>query len=162
MRAIGIVLSIFLLIICFNGCSKDEDAVAELEQDALESQTTDYLDETPAEETASPMEEVPETPETAMTPETAPVEEPIEMPSQPEGEGYTIQVAAGTNPAYARYLAGIFMDRGYEAFVTEAIIDGETFYRIRVGNYATLTEARNAGTEIQDKFSTDFWIDNNI
>jgi len=157
-----LLMAIFCLIIGMTGCSKDDDEVAELEQEVLDQQGTDYLTDT----TDAAGEEAVaagDSDEYAKTPEAAPEEEmPEPMPSRPAGDGYTVQVAAGTNSVYAREMVNLFLERGYEAFVTEVLIEGETFYRIRIGNYETLTEAKNAALELQDKYSLSFWIDNNI
>jgi cell division septation protein DedD len=153
------ILAIFLLLSV--GCSKDNDQVSELEQEVLNDQGEDYLaeDETMAEDTMPEAE--PE--EYAMTPETAPEEETTEdydIPEPPPGEGYTVQVAAGHNFDYARFMVDKFITRGYEAYLQDADVEGETYYRIRIGNYATVTEARTVGEDIQDKYSLDYWIDN--
>jgi cell division septation protein DedD len=76
--------------------------------------------------------------------------------------GFTVQVGAGTNEMNANYLAEKFIDRGYEAFVTQVYIDDVLHYRVRVGNYDTFDEATRIGHELADKYSVDFWVDNNI
>ncbi|MBN2226620.1 MAG: SPOR domain-containing protein [candidate division Zixibacteria bacterium] len=157
------LLAMVCLIIGMTGCSKDSDEVAELEQEVLDQQGTDYLADSSSDAGGEGVAVAGETDEYAMTPEAAPEEDrPAPMPSRPAGSGYTVQVAAGTNPVYAREQVNLFLDRGYEAYVTEIQVEGETFYRIRIGNYETLTEARAMAMELHDKFSVSFWIDQNI
>ncbi|UCD16533.1 MAG: SPOR domain-containing protein [Candidatus Zixiibacteriota bacterium] len=157
-----VIFGAFVIIGNF-GCSKDKDEIAELEQEVLEEQSADYLPDTVSAEAPAEQAGTESTEEYTMTPEVVPEEEEqVPTPPRPSGEGYTVQVAAGTNPTYAHDLADRFIMRGYEAFVTEAVIDGQTFYRIRIGDFETVTEAKNFGAELRDKYSTDFWIDNNI
>lgn len=160
MKPVKFVMAVLALSLFMAGCSKDKDQVSELEQEVLEQQSEDILtEETQAEDSV----QIPEgAEEYTMTPEAAPVEETEEYDyDEPAAGGYTIQVAAGTNQTYARYMADKFVTRGYDAFVTKTIYEGETFYRIRIGAYETLTEARNIAKELQDKYSVNFWIDNN-
>ncbi len=167
MKQVSIPILMLLAALCLTigmiGCSKDADEVAELEQEVLDQQGTDYLADSSAEAGGEVATAVGESDEYAMTPETTPEEdESTPMPSRPEGTGYTVQVAAGTNPVYAREQVNLFIDRGYEAYVTETLVEGETFYRIRIGNYETITEAKTVAMELHDKFSVSFWIDQNI
>ncbi len=159
MRLLKFILMVSLVSAFGFGCSKDKDKVSELEKEVIQDQSQAAETETPATqdtsaEAAQPAEEH------AMTPEAAPTEEPRKEYNQPTGEGFTVQVAAGTNYDYAHELADKFVDRGYDAYVTQATVNGEDFYRIRIGNYPTLTEAKSAGSELQDKYSVDYWVDN--
>jgi cell division septation protein DedD len=99
----------------------------------------------------------------AMTPETTPVEDQVveEMPRRPDMAGYTIQVAAGTNYDYAADLVGVYEKRGYEAFISDATVDGEAFYRVRIGVFEDIRDARALGDELKDKYSAEYWIDYN-
>nr|MBN2277070.1 SPOR domain-containing protein [candidate division Zixibacteria bacterium] len=150
----------------FYGCSKDKD-VQDLENEVMESESQDYLSDTStavATQPAVPAVKDSVKPAYAKTPETAPIEKNRVETSLPERQGigaYTVQVAAGTNPKYAKYLAETYIKRGFDAFVTEAVVNGETFYRIRVGTYDSFSQAKTAGLDLKDRYSTDFWIDNN-
>jgi len=162
MKKILIPVLLLSVLAMFFGCSKDKD-VQDLENEVMESESQDYLADTTS---AQPVETTADTSakDYAMKPETAPVEEtPAEtrMPAQSGSGSFAIQVAAGTNPEYARALAERYVERGYDAFVTETIYNGETYYRIRLGGYDTYDEAETAGLNIKDKYSADFWIDNN-
>ena len=86
---------------------------------------------------------------------------PEAMPAKPAGEGYTVQVASCENQEYARHLVSLYRQRGYEPFVETYSQDGQLYYRVRVGNVPTLTEARQLKTELEDRYSVKAWIDEN-
>jgi len=151
------LLVMFLAAMMIGGCSKDEE-VAELEQQIKGADLlTDSTTEGTTQETAEVAEEGYE-----MTPEAAPAEESAAtyMPEHPGGK-YTVQISAGGNPEWVKYMADTYIRRGYDAFITEAIIDDNTFYRLRIGSYDSFAEAEAAGLEMKDKYSVDFWIDYN-
>lgn len=152
----------FLIIFVFAfGCSKDKDQVSELEQEVIEEQGENYAAETaPAVDDSTPPKATVE--EYEMTPEASPAEEPKVELKKPAGTGYTVQIAAGTNYNYVRYLADKFVTRGYEAYITEATVNGVNFYRIRIGSYGTVSDALRAGEDLKDKYSINYWVDNSI
>lgn len=86
---------------------------------------------------------------------------PPAMPPAPLGEGYTIQVASCENQDYARHLVDLYRKRGYEPYVETYNQDGQLYYRVRVGNVATLSEAKQLKTELADKYSVAGWVDRN-
>ena len=155
-NAILILLISFLLLI--GGCNKDQE-VSDLEAEVKSAESIDYL----ADSVTEPEEAVAAEDEIAMTPEVAPEEEApsTEMPKRMETEGFTVQVASSTNVENTQLLVEKYAERGYEAFVTEAIIEGETFYRIRIGVFETYAQADELGLELKDKYSIAYWIDNN-
>ncbi|UCD94601.1 MAG: SPOR domain-containing protein [Candidatus Zixiibacteriota bacterium] len=161
MKTSFILILIVGVLAFFAGCSKDEE-VADLEREVKEAESKDYLADTGiAVEAVVPADTVaPE--QYAMTPEKAPEESAAEplMPRHLGTEGFTIQIAAGSNPEYVKYLADKYTRRGYDAFVTEAVVGDVTFYRVRIGTFETIAEAKETGLILQDKYSVDFWIDN--
>lgn len=163
MKTISIsIFILFLAVLMVGGCSKDEE-VAELEQQIKDTEAEDLLKDTLAGEEVVVEEADMAEEDYSMTPEAAPVEEkePAYMPKHTGTGQYTVQVAAGGNPEWVKYTAETYIRRGYEAFITEAIVDGETFYRLRIGSYGSFAEAKAAGMELEDKFSVDYWIDFN-
>ena len=44
------------------------------------------------------------------------------------------------------------------AFITEAYIDDELVYRLRIGNFENYSEAKAMALELEDKYSAKFWI----
>jgi cell division septation protein DedD len=53
----------------------------------------------------------------------------------------------------------VYADRGYEAFVTTITYNDQTYYRVRVGDMQSLSEATDLKAEIEDKYSTTGWVD---
>ena len=56
---------------------------------------------------------------------------------------FIVQVAAFRNKTTAEKEASKYVAKGYNGFIEEAIIDGVTWYRVRVGNFNTLEKAKN-------------------
>ena len=98
-----------------------------------------------------------------MEPGAVPEEEKEETytGSQPEGSGYTVQVASCESMTYAEHLIQIYTERGYEPYMVKANVDGETYYRVRIGIYPSLSEAQSLKSELADKYSVKAWIDYN-
>lgn len=154
MRYSIILLLIFSIAFMFGGCKKDEE-ISDLEQEVLESDAADNLTDSIAEESAVTAEE-----ELAMTPEKTPEETPSrpEMPIRMETAGFCVQVSASTSYENTYNLVELYAERGYEAYVTEAVIEGETFYRVRIGVFETVEQARQLALELSDKYSANYWI----
>jgi len=153
-KAFLISLLAFSLIL-WGGCSKDESEVDQLEQDVMDAEGQDLMPDTS--EMAAP--DTTGSAGYAMTEET----EAEDLPTYEATEfgGYTVQVAAGMDRDRANYTAEIFTERGYEPFVVRAVVGDQTFYRIRIGNFETIEEAKALAAEIKDKFSVNTWIDRN-
>jgi cell division septation protein DedD len=68
------------------------------------------------------------------------------------GDGaWSVQVNAFPVERDARRLAKRLTDRGYDAFVVTADIGGKTWYRVRVGRFATRSDAKALQEELQTK-----------
>jgi cell division septation protein DedD len=153
---VAATLLLFGLIVTA-GCSKDDD-VTELEQEMLSQ-------DAPPTEAAVDSQPVPSRPpdtvasdlDVGAIPEET-IDEP-EMPPRPVGVGYEVQVAGCEDPAYARYLIDKYRNRGYEPYVTEADVAGQKYYRVRLGVFETLSEAKRIQAELKDRYSIDTWID---
>lgn len=152
-----LLVCLFLLIPLFISCSDEKkEEAAKMEQEMMgDSQAVadsaalvDSMGNGIAEDTTFEPEAIPEETETLK-----------EMPKQPAGDGYTVQVAGCEDRAYAEYLVGKFTKRGYEPFVTTATVEGQTFYRVRIGVYESFSEAKVTQAELLDKYSLDTWID---
>ena len=155
------VFGLLLLV----GCSKDDD-VAELEKEMMEQQesegemTADTAappePSTPSEDTMTP-EQTRQQPDAGAIPEEQ--QEHMDMPERPAGSGYEVQVAGCEDPEYARYLVDKYRQRGYEPYVTEATIDGQKYYRVRLGVFQGYSEAKQVRMEVEDRYSIEAWID---
>ena len=67
---------------------------------------------------------------------------------RPESARYTVQVAAYNARAQADALRARLAGAGLEAYVTEGDAGGVTRYRVRIGTYDTMEEARQAAARI--------------
>ncbi|MFQ5500250.1 MAG: SPOR domain-containing protein, partial [Candidatus Zixiibacteriota bacterium] len=81
------------------------------------------------------------------------------MPKRPEGAGYTVQVAGCESQEYARHLIGLYTERGYEPYMTTITIEGQLFYRVRMGLFPSVAEASRLRADLNDRFSIEAWID---
>jgi len=183
MRKLALGL-IFLAVACLGGgCNKDKEKVAQLEREVTQAEFGDYLKDTTAPErpkadSTAVVAESPVTPErnpeeippenVAVSPaeseiSKAPPEVPTEVvvESSIRGGGYTVQVGAGVDRGAAQEMIEVFARRGYQPFIAEAIVEGITHYRVRIGNFQSLAEARKLGAELQEKYSVNSWIDKN-
>jgi cell division protein FtsN len=72
----------------------------------------------------------------------------VSVPSAGHGD-YTIQVSSWMNRGKAEQEAGKLSSAGMESFVEEAMVNGATWYRVRVGHYPTSQEAKEAVAHLQ-------------
>ncbi|MCP4684777.1 MAG: SPOR domain-containing protein [bacterium] len=157
MRSLKIVLLSGLVICLLAGCSEKQKDAAKLEQEMQEMEGEgDSGVETMGEE-AETSGETPVADAAAIPEEEQP--EPLSMPPAPQGDGYTVQVASCENQEYASHLVDVYFGRGYEAFVSTALIEGQTYYRVRIGNVESLAEAKELKLELADRYSIEPWID---
>lgn len=152
MRFLKYSMILVVVLLLGFGCAQKQEDAAELEQEMMNqdsvADTTQQLADTVAVESAIP--------DAAAVPD-----EPVkEMPKQPPGEGYTVQVASCTDSDYADYLVTKFTNRGYEPFVSTITIEGTTHYRVRIGMYENFSEAKTLMAELADKYTLETWIDN--
>ena len=136
------------------GCSDKQEQAQQLEQEMMEP--------VPALDTTADTMQVESTLDDEVDASAVPQEEPTyvgSLPQAPAGNGYTVQVAGCEDRAYAEYLVGLYQRRGYEPFVTQATVDGQLYYRVRVGNFDTFEAARALRKEITGRFSVDGWVD---
>ena len=67
--------------------------------------------------------------------------------------GFVVQIASTPDRAYAQSLAATFVERGYQAYVTTAEVNGAKYFRVRIGRFATLTEARQIAAQLEAKYA---------
>ena len=157
MKSLKIVLLSGLVICVLAGCSDKKKDAAKLEQ---ELQQMDQAADTTAEAAADTMVPATETPvaDAAAVPEEEETGMSA-MPPAPQGGGYTVQVASCQNRDYASHLVDMYFGRGYEPFVSTFNEDGQTYYRVRIGNLQTYAEAKALKLELADRYSINPWID---
>lgn len=100
----------------------------------------------------------PEIPEAkaAATPE--PEVAPVNTLEQMSGN-YTVQVGSFTRAGDAQRMAANLESDGYPAYVARGVVDGTTYYRVRVGKYQTRDEASRMASKVKrskaiDAFTT--------
>ncbi len=65
-------------------------------------------------------------------------------------EGYTVQVASVQAPDMAEELLQQLTDKGYAAYTVQTEVGNQTWYRLRVGYFATADDAENLLAKLRD------------
>jgi len=79
---------------------------------------------------------------------------PAPSPPLTKKGGYAIQLAAVREPESAQKLRARYARQGYRPYIEPQKIPGKgTLYRVRLGPYATLGEAKAAARELTEKFN---------
>lgn len=95
---------------------------------------------------------------TAPEASTPPAEEPAHRvastsASIPRRKGYNIQIQAVMDKNGADEMVGKLQRMGYQAYTMHTEIGGQTWYRVRVGPYATEAEARAAEERLHEEYA---------
>ncbi|MEE9442892.1 MAG: SPOR domain-containing protein [candidate division Zixibacteria bacterium] len=153
---------IIIVVLCSGlvliGCNKNQEEVDALSQEAAQDDAgavMDSLEGTGAGEEIDTLAEV-----TAAETSEAP-EEPSSAPDYSSLSGFVVQVGSYSTYEFAQMMADKYIGRDYPAFVVSANIDGITYYRLRIGVYETMEEAKEVGELVADRYTADYWIDNN-
>jgi DedD protein len=73
-----------------------------------------------------------------------------DKPDAPQKARFTLQLSSFQDKAEAEtYLAQLKSNGSASAYVTEADVDGKTFYRVRLGNYRSLDAANDAKADFE-------------
>lgn len=152
---------LLVLTILMVGCSKEaKDEAAQLEKELSgEAQLT--ADSTAAADSVAAVQRAVEDAEAqAIAQQQAADEaEAAKMPKKPSGDGYTVQVAGCEDRDYANHLVEVFTNRGYAPYVTSITVEGQGFYRVRIGIFADIAAAKALQVELNDKYSLETWVD---
>jgi cell division septation protein DedD len=70
-------------------------------------------------------------------------------PRSPAKGDWSVQVSATRDPRTADAVLRRLRTKGYDAFVLKVRRRGETFYRVRVGHYASLEEAQQVVSRLR-------------
>jgi cell division septation protein DedD len=152
------ILCILVLTLSLTGCSKKKEEAKALQNEAAQDEAAMTLDtmaqRPPKTDTVA---QITPKPATEPTPaETEPAE-----PEYPQEPGFVVQVGSYLDYDLATSMAARYKDRGYDAFLVPSEIDGKEFYRLRIGVFDTYAEAKQIGEELVDRYSADYWVDNN-
>ena len=77
----------------------------------------------------------------------------------PSGSGnFTVQVSSWTSKNMAEKEASRLSSAGMSAFVEDAVIAGENWYRVRVGRYGSSREAKEAADQLAKSVEGQIWV----
>jgi septal ring-binding cell division protein DamX len=153
---------ISFVILCFGlilmGCSNNQEDVDALSEEAAQDNASGVMDSLEG----SGLGEENDTLAEVATAETEEMtDESSSAPDYSDLSGFVVQVGSYSTYEFAQMMADKYTDRDYPAFVVNANIDGITYYRLRIGVYETMEEAKKVGELVSDRYSTEYWIDNN-
>ncbi len=108
---------------------------------------------------------------TPTTPEKSPVtqdqktkpsesRQPETKPAVPStaAAGFTIQVTSLNTKREADKVLSRLTSSGYDGYISEAFVKGRKWFRVRVGRYVTLEEARAAATKMGEANEVGIWV----
>ncbi|MCK5571617.1 MAG: SPOR domain-containing protein [Bacteroidetes bacterium] len=81
----------------------------------------------------------------------------LTLPTSGSGD-YTVQVSAWMSRTKADNEAAKLSTAGFEAFVEDAMVYGSTWYRVRVGRYASMMDAQQAASQLQSMMEGVVWV----
>ena len=155
----------FLIVICLitglalTGCSKKEEDIRAIEQEAADQSADAVMDS--IESTGMEAETAGETTTTAAEKTTKETAKKPEMPDYSDLTGYVVQIGSYASYDFAQLMAEKYLERDYPAFVQAAEIDGQVYYRLRIGVYETKEDAIQVGNLLADRYSAEYWLDFN-
>ncbi|HOP07032.1 MAG TPA: SPOR domain-containing protein [candidate division Zixibacteria bacterium] len=148
------IIVVFALLALTLACADKKEEAEKLEQEMMAQEQP--VDTTPVQEVVSDTT----SPKPAMDYSATPEEETTYQADIVTGTGYTVQVASCEDMTYAQYLKKKYTSRGYEAFVTTFMLDGQTYYRVRLGKFDGYSQAKALQEEVIDKYSVPAWVGN--
>jgi cell division protein FtsN len=162
----GFMLRIFILCvvalsIVVVGCSKKQDEVDKLQQEAGDDEAAAIMDS--LSQRSQPPDTATEKPSEMQASRKPAEPEPTIPEPEPEyqfEEGFVVQVGSYLDRGLADYWAAKYRNWGYDASVQTADIGGEQYFRLRIGPFETYDEAKAIGHKLVDRYSADFWVDN--
>jgi cell division septation protein DedD len=150
------VVAMLIVGLMFAGCSKKEEDIKAIEQEAVEGEAAEVMDS--LERAGTEAETYKETAAGAAQTETYSEAAPTDYSGL---EGFVVQIGSYADYGFARMMAEKYQSRDYPAFVQTIEIDGKIYYRLRVGVYETLEDAKTIGELLKDRYSAEYWIDMN-
>ena len=104
-----------------------------------------------------PEQQMPDT--AAMPPTPTPVPVKPERPITPSGTGeFTVQVSSWHSRAKADEEVARLSNAQFDAFVEEGTVDGERWFRVRVGRYQTQSDAGEAAGRLGEMLENGAWV----
>ncbi len=150
------VVAMLIVGLMFAGCSKKEEDIKAIEQEAVEGEAAEVMDS--LERAGAEAETYEETAAGAAQTETYSEAAPTDYSDL---EGFVVQIGSYADYNFARMMAEKYQNRDYPTFVQTIEIDGKIYYRLRIGVYETLEDAKTIGELLKDRYSAEYWIDMN-
>jgi cell division septation protein DedD len=93
--------------------------------------------------------------------EPAPAADMAREPAESPYGFYTVQISSWRTESTARQQAAACREQGLEAYVQRVDLGQQgIWYRVRIGRYPSLTEARRAAAALRDIPVDETWVDN--
>jgi DedD protein len=73
----------------------------------------------------------------------------VEAPKEPQKSKFTLQLSSFQDRAEAQAYLESIKNAGYTAHVTEGVVDGKQYFRVRMGSYKSYEAAMSAKTEFE-------------
>lgn len=129
------------------------------------AQPPSQVDESIATQPESLSQEPSPTPTTPVKPPATQNKEQKPKPSDiqqtippPITDGFTIQVTSLNSKGEANKALSRLSKSGFDGYISEAFVKGRKWFRVRVGRYATLKEARTAATKLASTNEVGIWV----
>ncbi|HEX7090900.1 MAG TPA: SPOR domain-containing protein [Longimicrobiales bacterium] len=74
------------------------------------------------------------------------------------GRLYTVQIGAFRSADSAQRLAEQVRRTDGPVWVSQAVVNGQTFHRVRLGAHASLAEARHHARQVRDEYGVPVWV----
>ncbi|WP_340103436.1 SPOR domain-containing protein [Rhodohalobacter sp. 8-1] len=116
----------------------------------------------------------PEPPQPVQVPEPEDDPEPLDDPidevtttdpyglygdlAEPEGDVFTIVVHSLRDRGVAEQTADELRQEGFRITVNDRVVDGQTYYRVGIGQFPTIREAQQEATTLPEPFNNDNFI----
>ena len=105
-----------------------------------------------------PIEKPADTPLATIGAKPTPVQEPQVAASEPNGEGFAVQIAALNIRSEAEAIAKRLTSKGYSAYVLTPVSGTPSVFRVRVGKFPTRREAESIAAKLQKEEQFKPWV----
>ncbi|MGL1937164.1 MAG: SPOR domain-containing protein [Fibrobacterales bacterium] len=160
MKNTGIILASILVVLCFLACGDNEEKKVDIITETL-GQPVNDSENGPA--TDIPEEEFEDIEEAVIPEEPTALADDEYIPKLYESGSYVLQVGVSPSEVIAKKLATKIESKGYTPYISMVENPGDlvgTFYRVRIGYFKSLTQARLFGHNVLMPMNIAFWIDN--
>ncbi len=161
MKHMGLLIAAIFLSLSIFGCGDDEEKKVDI--------ITETLGQPVDQDQDAQVEEIQDDELEALDEAVIPEEEPTALsddeyiPRIYDSGPYVLQVGVSPSKAVAEKLAKKIENKGFNAYITTVENPADlvgTYYRVRVGYFKKLTQARLFGHNILMPMNIAFWIDN--